>query len=205
MTSAAVNGQDRPHRRRSIRLKEYDYRTSGAYFVTMCAYERACLFGEVVNGVMRLNRLGCVVSEEWRRTPDLRSNVELDAFVVMPNHLHAILLLHEESTPSDGGVGANRWFAPRLGGRPALETQSNSGLVANSLGAIIGQFKSVVTKRIGAFPDGSGRTPIWQRNYWEHIIRTDAELDRVRQYILDNPARWTEDEYNPSVFGRGAS
>ena len=163
-------------RRRSIRLRGYDYAQSGAYFVTICAYHMACLFGEVVNGEVQLNEWGQIVDEEWRRTSEVRAYVSLDAFVIMPNHMHGIIVLDRRGDPP---------------GRPYSQLPAR-GPAAGSLGAVVGQFKSQVTKRIRA---SCGRRDvfIWQRNYYEHIIRNEADLARIRRYIAHNPARWMDD------------
>jgi REP element-mobilizing transposase RayT len=126
---------------------------------------------------MRLSLLGQLVYLEWQKTAVIRPNIYLDAFVVMPNHLHGIIVIFLNETPP---VRATRRVAPTL----------QSG----SLGAIIGQFKSVVTKRFRRFP-GSDDRPIWQRNYYEQIIRNERHLTAVQQYIHNNPAHWVDDDY----------
>lgn len=178
------------HHRRSIRLKGYDYTQPGAYFVTICTHDRACLFGEVVEGVMRLNAWGEIVREEWFRTAQLRPYVVLheDEFVVMPNHVHGIIWIV-------GRVGATRQVAPTR-----VVPTSPAGPDAGSIGAIIGQFKSAVTKRINAYWGIPGAR-IWQRNYYEHIIRTERALNAIRRYIAENPLRWHLDRYNAAAIG----
>jgi REP element-mobilizing transposase RayT len=177
------------HRRRSIRLENYDYTRAGAYFVTICTFERECLFGEVVEGVMGLNRSGEIVRDEWLMTDELRNYVVLDEFMVMPNHFHAILVINN--------VGATRWVA--LDGQEKSENRATQrvaptpGPVSGSIGAIIGQFKSAAPKRINQLRNNPGGA-VWQRNYYERVIRDDRELDTIRQYIADNPARWADDE-----------
>jgi REP element-mobilizing transposase RayT len=168
------------HHRRSIRLSGYNYTQEGAYFVTICTYNRLTLFGEIIGEEMRLSPIGEIVEGEWRQTAIVRRNIELDAFVIMPNHLHGILVISDNTT-----VGATRRVAP-------TDTDKRQ-LIADSLGAIIGQFKSVVTKRILKRSDIHLEHPLWQRNYYEHIIRNENELNRIRQYIASNPARWHED------------
>lgn len=176
------------HHRRSIRLKGYDYTQAGVYFVTICVAQRECLFGEIVDGEMRLNEYGRIVAEEWARTATMRSNVELGEFVVMPNHAHGIIVL------TDNDVGARRRLAPT--------TEQFGKPIAGSLPTIIRAFKSAVTYRINILRQTSG-APVWQRNYWEHIIRNERELERIRAYIINNPANWSIDEENPSSMCKG--
>jgi len=159
--------------RRSIRLKKFDYRQADAYFVTICAEKRQPLFGEIRFGIVGLNDTGCVVVEEWLRTAELRPYVELDAFAVMPNHFHGIIILHGTAAGDPAG-------------RP----------YGKSLGSIIGQFKSVVSKRVG-------RT-VWQRNYFGHVIRDERGLTKIREYIANNPLTWTLDRENPNRRGSDA-
>jgi REP element-mobilizing transposase RayT len=170
--------------RRSIRLKGYDYAQAGAYFVTICTCDRECLFGEIAGSEMRLNEIGQIVAEEWIRAPQIRPYVELDEWVIMPNHMHGIIVIME-----GGMVGATRRVAPTTTDRP-------TGPKSGSLGAIIGQFKSVTTKRVNALR-GTPRVPVWQRNYYEHIIRNEDDLARVREYIANNPLQWGIDRNNP--------
>jgi REP element-mobilizing transposase RayT len=172
------------HHRHSIRLKGYDYSQAGAYFVTMVTQGREPFFGEVVEGEMRLNRYGEIVCEEWERTPEIRPEVELGAYVVMPNHVHGILIFHA------GGVftvGATRRAAP-----------TTKTLISGSLGAIMAQFKSIVTKRINTLRNTPGET-IWQRNYYDHILRNQQDLELTWLYIETNPARWGTDRENPEA------
>ncbi|MEW6568022.1 MAG: transposase [Chloroflexota bacterium] len=170
--------------RRSMRLKDYDYAQSGAYFVTICARQRECLFGEIAEGTMRLNNLGRIVEEEWLRSGFIRQEIELDEFVIMPNHLHGIVVITSVSP-----VGAT--------GRSPLLHRAASGPAPRSLGSFIAGFKAAATARINATRRTPGG-PVWQRNYYEHVIRDDADLLRIRQYILDNPTAWDMDEENPN-------
>ena len=177
-----MNRSDRSFfRRRSIRLRNYDYRRSGMYFVTVCTYRHACIFGLVRDGQTVLTELGGLVQELWLQIPVRRANCELDAFVVMPNHLHGIIEICEiDSEQKRGKTSFNA---------DVSRTTMRSG----SLGATIGQFKSVVTKQSRALPLPPS-SPIWQRNYYEHIIRNESGLNDIRKYILENPARWTDDD-----------
>ena len=169
------------HRRRTIRLKGYDYSKSGAYFITVCTRNRKCLFGHVINCEMRLNTLGDIVAEEWLRSQELRCEIQLDAFVIMPNHIHGIVIITDDNDSDI--VGAT--------GRSPLHTGSKQahGPTKHSLGSFIAGFKSAVTKRINILRRSPG-TPIWQRNYYEHIIRHDDELNHLRSYIANNPISW---------------
>jgi REP-associated tyrosine transposase len=191
------------HHRRSIRLKGYDYSQAGAYYVTIVAWRRECLFGEVVNKEMRLNKVGKIVEWEWLDLPKRLSYVTLGAHMVMPNHFHGILFIHEN-------VGATRHDQTRLqSGSDALQEISTDGIVRSplphgpkpaSLSAILAQFKSRVTKRIWKFPELK-ETPIWQRNYYEHIIRDEIDLKNKTDYIESNPLLWDEDDENPINVG----
>jgi len=168
------------HHRRSVRLATFDY-IDGAFFVTICTTNRECTLGEIVDGLVRLKPVGEIVAEEWIRSSTLRAEVNLDEWVVMPNHLHGIL--HLEPVPNTAAVHSP---LPR---RPG------------SLGSVVGGFKSAVTTRVNTIQDTPGR-PVWQRGYHEHVIRTERELRAIREYIADNPRRWGEDEDNPVNWKR---
>lgn len=178
------------HHRRSIRLKEYDYTAAGAYFITICTHQRQCLFGEIIDGVMQLNATGLCVEACWQSLPRHFETLELDAFVIMPNHLHGILLL-------DGDIGRGKAF-----GQKALRSYRNlepnasplqpHGTQSGSVGAIIQNFKSVSTRKINRINHRNGKT-IWQRNYYECIIRDESALQAIRQYIRNNPLSWELD------------
>ncbi|CAG0943768.1 hypothetical protein ANRL1_01466 [Anaerolineae bacterium] len=186
------------HHRRSIRLKGYDYTQAGAYFVTICGHNRECLFGEIVDGEMRVNEYGKIVVDEWTNTACVRANVELDEFVLMPNHMHSIIVLTGDDVATNdldvNGVGASRRLAPIT---EQLASTKRHAPSPGSLGAIMAQFKSIVTKRINTLRGTQG-APVWQRNYYENIIRNEKELERIRKYITNNPANWAADQENPS-------
>ena len=173
-------------RRRSIRLLGYDYAQAGWYFVTICTWGKLCVLGQVGDGVMRLNEIGGVVQEEWLRTAAIRQEVELDVFQIMPNHIHGIVAI---TRSADQPVGAH--------GRAPLRR------APKSLGALVAGFKSAATKTINQLRATPGN-PVWQRNYYEHVIRNEKALNRIRQYILDNPAKWDEDPENPDVLRSNA-
>ena len=179
------------HHRHSIRLQGYDYSQAGGYFVTIATFWRECLFGEILDDTMQVNALGSIVQECWDDVPIHLPNVDTDAFVVMPNHVHGILFIHENdgrTATSPSAVGATHASpVPKNNIRPR-------GPSSRSLGAIIGSFKSSVTRRAG----GEFNTAnIWQRNYYEHIIHHQAEYERIAGYILSNPANWAADEDHP--------
>ncbi|MBA2224698.1 transposase [Thermogemmata fonticola] len=188
------------HHRRSIRLKGYDYTQPGAYFVTLCTHERAHLFGRVVDGKMVLNDFGEIVREEWFRSADIRAEIELhpDEFVVMPNHVHGIVWIVDNAVATGPNVGAT--------GRSPLHEYPPRGPAKRSLSSFIAGFKSAVTTRINQMR-GTPGTPVWQRNYYEHIIRDNvgvtsrSPLQAIRRYIRDNPLRWYLDRYNPDAAG----
>jgi REP element-mobilizing transposase RayT len=172
------------HRRRSIRLRKYDYSRGGLYFITICTHQRECLFGNIADGTMHLSALGEVAGEEWRRSAALRPALALDAFVVMPNHVHGIVTIVEP----EGDVGAHS-NAPRR--------HTSLHRAPRSVATFVGGFKGAVTRRVNALRGTTG-TPVWQRNYYERVIRDEDEFERILWYIEDNPRRWAEDEYNPS-------
>jgi REP element-mobilizing transposase RayT len=167
--------------RRSIRLRDHDYSRPGAYFVTICAAERACLFGVIADDAMYPNAWGEIAAEEWLRSGQIRREIGLDAFVVMPNHVHGIVFINEAA------VGAT--------GRSPLQP---TGPPPRSLGALVAGYKSAVTVRVNR-ARGTPGAPVWQRNYYEHIIRDEAALERIRRYITENPARWPHDRDNPAA------
>lgn len=177
-----MNNPER-HHRRSIRLSGYDYTRAGAYFVTICTWGRACLFGNVIDETMQLNDVGRAVLMCWEQIPRHFPRVELDEFVVMPNHVHGILVL---AVDTDRGTACRAPTMERFG-KP----------VARSLPTIVRSFKSAASKRVNELVGVSG-APIWQRNYHEHIIRNEQALNAIRQYIQDNPSQWALDGENPA-------
>ena len=181
-----IDGPEHYHRR-SIRLKGHDYTSPGAYFITVRTHAGASLFGDIDEGKIELNDYGRVVREEWLRTASVRPDVILDEFVVMPNHLHSIVVITHTT------VGATRRVAATGHGTPA-------GPAPGSIGAVIGQFKSLTAKRINELRDTPG-TPVWQRNYYEHIVRSDEALQHIREYIRSNPLCWFTDRENPLRTG----
>ena len=183
------------HHRNSIRLKGYDYSQEGGYYLTIVTYGRQVLFGAVVGGKMRVNAMGKIVQECWGEIPDHFPNVGVDDFVVMPNHVHGILFIHENNR-------AATYSIPLAGARTRrgtiyrapTKTEQFGKPTAGSLPTIVRTFKATVTRRAGRELSSSN---IWQRNYYEHILRDQADYERVASYILDNPLDWDQDEENP--------
>ena len=166
----AVIYMDIQPRRKSIRLPQYDYSTCGAYFLTICTHGRENVFGDVIDKKMALNETGKIVEKCWLAIKERFPAVELDEFSIMPNHMHGIICI----------VGA-RSPRPKLGAETAPLRQT--------LGRIIAYFKYQSTKNVNSMRNMIG-FHVWQRNYWEHIIRDERDLDGIRQYIADNPLQW---------------
>jgi len=173
--------QSRPQRR-SIRLLEWDYAAEAAYHIALVTEARLCIFGDVVGDAVILSPCGQIIQEEWLASATIRREVKLDTYIVMPNHLHAIVWI-QGPPPSEKPT-------PRLARGPRPK----------SLGALVGGFKAATTRRIRALLQ-TPEAVIWQRNYYERIIRDERELNAIRQYILDNPARWADDEEHPQYTG----
>ncbi len=164
-------------RRRSIRLPGYDYTQDGAYYVTIVTQGRKTLFGDIVDDEMHLNETGQLIADSWEWLATRHSYVELDSYIVMPNHLHGILMLTSDE--------------PRGGSRTAPTKRK-------PLGRLIGAFKTVTTRQVNLVQGTPGQL-LWQRNYYEHVIRDDDEWNRVREYIASNPTQWEKDTENPNV------
>ena len=234
------------HHRRSIRLKGYDYSREGLYFITLCCQNRQHFFGTIKNGEVKLSKAGYIVQEEWERTPDKRPNTALHAYIIMPNHFHAIVeILFSKSSLE--AKGSEPQFAPEKQSPSSAGNKSEFKSPSQTLGAIIRGFKGASTKRIKEYyfsnnnpprtgespfaPSGPGESPfapsatgeskfrsapgespfapsatgelpfaptdkIWQRNYYEHIIRSERAYHRISEYIKRNPANWEKDNFN---------
>ena len=171
------------HHRRSIRLKGYDYSSPGAYFVTICTNNRECLFGRVEDGQVELTPIGKVADRFWHEITDHFEHVKNNEHVIMPNHLHGILMINEYCRGT-----ACRAPTYEIFGKPRKGT----------IPTVIRSYKSAVTRwcRRNGYEYFQ-----WQRNYYEHIIRTEDELKRIRNYIINNPLKWEEDRNNPKNWG----
>lgn len=186
------------HHRKSIRLQGYDYSQSGLYFITICTHDRLPLFGKIVDGEIQLNKLGIVAGEEWRKTEHMRAHIVLHEFVIMPNHVHGIIQLvgadcirPDYTRPDDIQFGC-----VQLGRVQRAPTVPPTSMIqrAPTVGDVVRGFKSSVTKRLNAITGTSGQR-IWQRNYYEHIIRNEDVYLKIADYIQTNPQRWETDTY----------
>jgi len=185
------------HHRRSIRLKGYDYSQAGEYFVTIVTWQRECMFGDVVNGNVALNEFGRIVEKWWNQIPAHFPSVDTLTFVIMPNHIHGIIIINDDGR---GAVSA-----------PENETQNQGEMTSPlrvrkpTLGQVVAYFKYQSTKDMNAMDNTGTITKFWQRNYYacperrrrKHIIRDEREMDRIHRYIEANPSQWADDDENP--------
>ena len=190
------------HHRRSIRLKGYDYSKAGLYFITICCQDRACRFGHVDNGEMVLNEFGHIAYNEWCNLPNRFSNFELDVFQIMPNHMHGIIALNDTVgvgfTPAQNGGDSQNVSVDneRAGASPAPT-------VGASVSDIVGAYKSLVANgcleiwklKWAEVNPAPTMGKIWQRDYYEHIIRNEQSYLTISNYIIDNLAKWKEDKF----------
>jgi len=206
------------HHRRSIRLKGYDYAQAGLYFITICCQDRIYRFGDVVNGEMKLSQYGQIAHNEWLNTTQVRSNVELGASIIMPNHIHGIIHLsdirkvelHSTNVLATTHIPDNivELHIPNITDMsddkgelysPQTQTPDNRGVFkmplrspSQTIGAIVRGYKSSVTKQCGLL-GLNGK--LWQRNYYEHIIRNEQSYQRISDYIINNPIKWEADKF----------
>jgi len=169
--------------RRSIRLQGFDYSQPGEYFLTICAVEQKCIFGKIENGVMQENVLGKIVHVCWLQVSDHFANVEPDVCVVMPNHFHAILKLKQTVRPFNKAM-----------------TEAFGAPVSLSVPAIVRTFKAAVTREARCIL-GASVQQVWQRNYYERVMRDCHEYEETRRYIVENPMQWGTDQENPILEG----
>jgi len=180
--------------RKSAWLREYDYSQPGSYFFTVCTVDRSCFLGRIRDFEVHLSALGEIVKEAWLDISAHHPAVQLDEMVIMPNHVHGILCIQADE---------NRMQLERVrpGGSAAPKATSSvartpKGPGKGTLGSIIGSFKSASSRNVNEHR-GTAGARVWQQNYYEHIIRDERSLDRIRAYIAANPARWEDDEENP--------
>ena len=224
------------HHRRSIRLDGYDYASEGLYFITICVNKKECLFGDIVDGKMMLNEFGIIARNEWMKSSEIRSEIELDEFIIMPNHIHGIVRINNPNPSNVGAYGNtpggenndrtvahskthndeqedhNRAYFHTPGGENNDRTVAHSKThndeqedhnrayfhtplrsPSKSIGAMVRGYKSSVTTQINILRN-SPQFPVWQRNYYEHIIRNDESYETIKNYILNNPSNWINDQ-----------
>ncbi len=167
------------HQRRSIRLREYDYSQAGGYFVTICVRNKECIFGEIKDGVIKLSPIGKVSHKFWFETPKHFKNVQMDEFIVMPNHIHGVVIIKD--------VGVQKF-------EPLQKHNRFRKIIPKSVGSIVRAYKSAVTH--WCIENGHEYFR-WQRNYYEHVIRNEDDLRQIREYIVNNPLKWELDSENP--------
>lgn len=192
-TQPATDAEIQPsssHHRKSIRLPGFDYSREGAYFITICTHDREELFGEIKNGEMILNENGKIARDIWYETPSHFPHIAMDEFVVMPNHIHGIIIINE---PVMKNVGA----------RHAVPLQKNQceqfrKPTIGTIPTIIRSYKSAVTKKINENRTAV-HTPVWKRNYWEHVIRDEKSYETIASYIINNPLKWEMDKLYSGV------
>ncbi len=200
--------------RKSIRLHNYDYTQPGAYFITLCINQRECLLGEIRDAKMQTNVIGDLITQTWHSLPQRFSAITLDAFVVMPNHVHGIICIaggtncrgaacrafHEIGTVPNKGAASSAPTVARIdfrrGAACCAPNTPNTTAPTPSLADIIRAFKSISAIATNRLLQREGQ-PLWQRNYYERIIRNEEEWNRIREYIANNPAQWDEDDENP--------
>ena len=201
------------HNRRSIRFKGYDYTQAGLYFITICCQNRACLFGEIENGKMMLNDAGAIANDCWLNIPNHFPNAILHEYVIMPNHVHGIIELvgaNNHSPVSELHSPVSKLHSPKTELHPTKNKKNNNSVIGDNraknvspprspsktVGSVVRGFKIGVTKWMRQNTD---TFYIWQRNYWEHIIRDDISYENISQYIINNPTKWNNDKLNPHL------
>lgn len=193
------------HKRKSIRLKGYDYSKAGLYFITICCKNRIPHFGNISNGKMILNQYGIIAHNEWANTPFIRPNIELGEFIIMPDHMHAIIRICTGVLHTPVHIPHTRNDIPHTDDRTGVlhtpydipESHNHRGVCntplrspSQTIGALIRGYKSSVTKQLNSF---NIDCPIWQRNYYEHIIRDEKSYQNISNYIINNPRKWAID------------
>ena len=184
------------YRIESNRLLNWDYSSTARYFITICTYKRQNLFGNIKDVNMHLNQFGKIVKKEWEASSVIRKEIFIIEFVVMPNHLHGIVFLKNENDNQDGNIHS------RIDGN--AETHGNASLhiktgiayrPPQSISSFIAGFKSSVTKQINLIRKTPGQS-IWQTRFYDHVIRSEYDFNRIKIYIQNNPVTWKNDKYS---------
>jgi len=183
----------------STRLQMWDYSRDGWYFVTICVNDHQCFFGKIEDAKMVLNNVGKLVEKYWLEIPNHFNNVKLDYFVVMPNHLHGIVIINQPTTDDNNNVYPKPCVVVETHGRASLHKTSSGNKTfyrpSKSLSSFVAGFKSITTKRINLITNTPGN-PLWQPRFHDHIIKNETELNNIRKYIDENPLRWDIDRNN---------
>jgi putative transposase len=196
------------HHRHSIRLKNYDYSSGGMYFITICTIEKKCIFRDIINGEMKLSPIGEIANNRWLEIPEHFKNVELDEFIIMPNHVHGIIVINDINNKTNNhcdaglGEGLGEGTSPLQHihqpiydmGQQIKSKQSDTQ--KRTLGQVVAYYKYGSTKEINTIYNSVGKK-IWQRNYYDRIIRNEKELDKICEYIINNPLKWELDKEHP--------
>lgn len=177
---------------KSVRLPHYDYSASGVYFLTICTHYKECLFGTITDGIMHLNKYGQIIEKEWLRSPEIRKEIEMGDFVVMPNHLHGIVAIHETEAHCRAAL-------PSRVALPDDYSRDSRHREKRSISSFVAGFKSYTTKLINELRKTAGER-LWQPNYFEHVVRSEKQLSRACNYILTNSLRWELDKYYPNLL-----
>lgn len=193
------------HHRRSIRLKGYDYARAGMYFVTICCEKHECRFGKIVNGEMILNEYGKIACDEWTKLSERYSHVTFDVFQIMPNHIHGIIIINEPgvvgaalAAARDNDAVARDDIREAVDGLRAGASLAPTNTTNTTVGNIVGAYKSLVANGCLKIYKQNNQTmgKLWQRYYYEHIIRNEQAYQRIAEYIMNNPAKWEDDKLN---------
>ncbi len=179
----------------STRLQDWDYGWNGAYFVTICTHNREHFFGQIIDGIIQVSTVGVIADILWHEIKNHTKNIELESFVVMPNHIHGILILNNNATVETGHAFVETGHALSL--QPSQQPQTIGqkrfqNIGKNSISSIIGSYKSASTKHAHR----SGHTFAWQSRFYDHIIRNEQSFNRITEYIISNPKNWDNDKLN---------
>jgi len=192
------------YRVESTRLRFWDYSADGWYFLTICCDKHICLFGEIIDFKMNLNSYGKIVKEEWDKSNQIRKEMVFDSFIIMPNHLHAIIAIQKNAKNKNDEKSRNEYDG--INDKPIVETHSCASLPKQqiktgvayrppkSVSSFVAGFKSIVTKRINE-KRNSHKAPVWQARFYDHVIRDENDLNRIRIYIQNNPSKWEHDKF----------
>jgi putative transposase len=201
-----MNNSNNAPRRQSLRLKNYNYALPGGYFLTLCTQHQQCVFGEIVDGVMQLNDAGKMLERWWLNLHTKFAIIQTDSFVVMPNHFHGIVFIADVGQGTHMGVplraypvGANQRVRPEIQHSVRADPCVRPD-IAVSIPTIVQWLKTMTTNDyihgVKNLAWQAFENKLWQRNYYEHVIRDDASLEKIREYIVNNPMQWTLDKYH---------